>query len=124
MSVGNFILARDDENTKIVDLGKITKADNNSFEVTCYGQTSENMLTSKYLPVWTYKNKDNKDCVMLKSRKPRFKGTTPWTWTILAEDFSTLDVVRGIELNSKGFLNTNSRQFVKGMSKRFNLKRF
>ena len=124
MEVIDFILAREDENTKIVDLGEITKADNNSFKVTCYGRSSANMLTSKYLPVWTYKDKDNKDCVMLRSKKPRFKGTSPWTWTILAEDFSTLAVVRGIELNSQGFLNINSKQLVKGMSKRFHLRRF
>ena len=61
---------------------------------------------------------------MLKSTKPRFKGTSPWTWTILAKDFATLAVVRGIELNSKGFLNSNSKQLVRGMPKRFHLKRF
>ena len=100
VELGDFILVRENEDTDTVDLREITKADDNSFEVTCYGQSSANMLTCKYLPVWTYKNKANKDCVMLKSKKPRFKGTSPWTWTILAEDFSTLAVVRGIELNS------------------------
>ena len=79
VEVGNFILAREDEDTTTVDLGKITKTDDNSFEVTCYGRSSANMLTCKYLPVWTYKNKANRDCVMLKSKKPRFKGTSPWT---------------------------------------------
>ena len=59
-----------------------------------------------------------------KSKEPRFKGTSPRTWTIWAEGFSRLVAVRGIELNSQGFLNTNSKQLVKGMSKRFHLKRF
>ena len=58
-----------------------------------------------------------------KSKEPRFKGTSPRTWTIWAKDFSTLVVVRGIELNSQGFLNTNSKQLVKGMSKCFHLKK-
>ena len=124
VEVGDFILAREDEDTTTVDLGKITKTDDNSFEVTCYGRSSANMLTCKYLPVWTYKNKAKQDCVMLKKTKPRFKGTSPWTWTILAKDFATLAVVRGIELNSQGFLNSNSKQLVRGMSKRFHLKRF
>ena len=99
--MGDFILAREDEDTTTVDLGKITKTDDNSFEVTCYEWSSENMLTCKYLPVWTYKNKAKKDYVMLKSKKPRLKGTSPWTWPILAENFATLAVVRGIELNSQ-----------------------
>ena len=42
----------------------------------------------------TYKDKDHKDCVMLSTSRPRFEGTTPWTCTILAEDFSTLAVAK------------------------------
>ena len=42
----------------------------------------------------------------------------------MAEDFSTLAVIRGIGLKGKEFLNSNSKQLVKGMYKRFHLERF
>ena len=108
----------------MVGLEEITKADDNSFEITCSGRTSANRLTSTYLPVWTYKDKNKKNCVMFKANKPRFKDTTPWTWTILAEDFSTSAVVRCMVLNSNGKLDSKSKRLVTGMFKRFQLKRF
>ena len=58
VEVGDFVMAREDEDTNIVDLGTMSKADNKSFEITCYVWTSANVLTSKHLPVWTYKNND------------------------------------------------------------------
>ena len=124
IEAGEMVIARENSDTKVLDIAEVIEVDDIAVTIHCYGTTGKNQLTAKYTPVLTHTSKKTgRHSIIL--WKPRSNQVCKkWTWKICHADFDDLILARKMTLCKNGALSSQSKAKIKALPHGYRIKRF